>query len=61
MFARLFAAFKHDETPKKDVQNFGKGDGDASKGVPSVLTGAWQRPVTTGTWAQMHSAPLLPS
>lgn len=31
MFARLFAASKHDETPEKDVQNFGKGVGDMSK------------------------------
>lgn len=39
MFARLFAAFKHDETPKKDVQNFGKGVGDASK--VSVVCAHW--------------------
>lgn len=26
-----------------------------------MLAGTWQRPVTIGTWAQMHSAPLLPS
>lgn len=31
VFAGLSAASKHDETPKKDVQNFGKGVGDASK------------------------------